>query len=121
MGNPAMPPIGGYDGPADSGTQQYWLDVAWRALQAEIPGIATRVDNGDIDSDTVADVVTAAARRALRNPGGVEQETLRIDDWSESAKFADTSDDIYFTRAELRRLHAGTGEPVQWSGSVKYC
>lgn len=121
MENPASSPIVGYSGAADTDVQQYWLDVAWRALQGEDPGLVARVDAALITAETVADVVTAAARRVLRNPDGVDQESGALDDYTESVKRRDASEDVYFTAAELRRLQPADTYTGDWSGSIKYC
>ncbi len=122
MQNPATAPIPAYDGPADNDTQQYWLDVAWRSLQSEDRTIVSRIESGELDAPTVADVVTAAARRVLRNPNGLKVSSGAVDDYQESATFADATEDVYFTAAELRRLLA-TDPTVMtgWSGSFRYC
>ena len=120
MPNPATPPITGYDGPAYTQTQQYWLDVAWRALQGEVPGIATRVAADPEYAQLAADVVTAAARRVLRNPDGFESESGQVDDYQESWKRSDATEDVYFTAAELRRLQDPAASSADWSGSAKY-
>lgn len=123
MENPASAPIPGYTGSADPELQQYWLDVAWRQLQREDAGLVARIEAGEIDAATVADVVTAAARRVLRNPEGLEEESGRIDDYAESWKRSDATEDIYFTAAELRRLRSPISAAAQsgWVGSQKYC
>lgn len=122
MNNPASLPIVGYSGTASADVQQYWLDAAWRALQREDRGLVARITAGDVDAATVGDVVYAAARRVLRNPDGVESESGGVDDYTESWKRADATEDLYFTAAELRRLlpseaAAATG----FVGSIKYC
>jgi hypothetical protein len=122
--NPAAAPIPGYTGTADGPLQQYWLDVAWRQLQREDRTLVARIESGEIDTDTVADVVMAAARRVLRNPEGFESESGAIDDYTEALKRADATEDVYFTAAELRRLQsvdAATAVLGGWSGSTKYC
>lgn len=121
MENPATAPITGYDGPATVEEQQYWLDVAWRQLQREDRTIVARIQAGEIDAATVADVVTAAARRVLRNPEGHQQESGSIDDYSESFTRADATQDVYFTAAELRRLAPDNPWVGGFAGSVKYC
>lgn len=121
MSNPASAPIVGYDGPATTDVQQHWLDVAWRQLQREDRSIVTRIGAGQLDGATVADVVTAAARRVLRNPEGLKDESGRIDDYQESASFVDATEDVYFTAAELRRLLPDEAAILTgWSGSLKY-
>jgi hypothetical protein len=94
MENPASAPIPGYTGTADEATQGYWLGVAWRQLQREDLTLVARMESGEIDAATVADVVTAAARRVLRNPEGFEEESGHIDDYQESWKRAAASEDV---------------------------
>lgn len=82
------------------------LDAAWRALLAELPSVSTRLDAGLLATDVVIDVLCDAARRVLENPEGHTDGSVSIDDYSESWKAdpATRSNDLYFTRAELRRL-----------------
>lgn len=120
MDNPATAPIPGYTGTADTELQQYWLDVAWRALQGEDGTLVARIQRGNPPASTVADVVTAAARRVLRNPEGRQSEEGAIDDYREGWRNADATEDIYFTAAEKRRL--GLIDPSSLgAGSLKYC
>jgi hypothetical protein len=122
MDNPASAPIPGYDGNASTEIQQYWLDVAWRQLQREDRTLVGRIMSGDIDTDTVSDVIEAAARRVLRNPDGRKSESVSIDDYSESWSTSDPTEDLYFTAAELRRLQPTTDAILDgWSGSARYC
>ena len=121
MDNPATLPIIGYSGTATTEVQQYWLDAAWRALQREDRGLVARITSGDVDAETVADVIYAAARRVLRNPDGVESESAAVDDFTESWKRADATEDLYFTAAELRRLLPGESVVTGFVGSIKYC
>lgn len=109
----------GWDGEDEHG--QAWLDIAWRALRREIPNLDECLASGEITTEDIADVVVAAALRVLRNPEGVLQESGGIDDYQESWRRADASQDVYFTKAELRRL-CGATDPVSvpWVGSVKY-
>lgn len=123
MENPATAPVQAYSGPSTVETQQYWLDVAWRSLLTEddLGDLVARIQANEVDKDTVADVVNAAARRALRNPEGNESEAGSIDDYQESWKKADATEDIYFTSAELRRLTPPSTWVGGFAGSVKYC
>lgn len=123
MDNPAAPAAltaRGYSGPASTEVQQTRLDEAWRALQRErgLPGLVARIQSGELPVENVVDVVAAAALRVLRNPEGFEEESGSIDDYRESSKRADATEDIYFTAAEIRRLQP-TG-PVLTAGSFKY-
>lgn len=120
MNNPATAPILGYTGPATNDVQTYWLNVAWRALQAEDRSLVARIESGALDAAIVADVVTAAARRVLRNPDGRESEEGAIDDYREGWKNADATEDVYFTAAELRRLGDVATGLTGWAGSMKY-
>lgn len=121
MGNPAVLPIVGYAGTASDTVQAYWLEAAWRALQREDRTLADRVDSGELDAETAADVVYAAARRVLRNPEGLKSESGAIDDYTESWQRADATEDLYFTAAELRRVRASDAYPSGFAGSIKYC
>lgn len=121
MDNPATLPIVGYSGTASDDVQQYWLDAAWRALQREDQGLVARIDAGEVDALIAADVVYAAARRVLRNPDGVESESGALDDYTESWKRADATEDLYFTAAELRRLLPAGSGTTEFAGSIKYC
>lgn len=80
------------------------LDEAWRALIAEAPSVASRLDAGTLAADDVVDVLASAALRVLRNPEGYTQGSESIDDYSTSWTAEESSNDLYFTRAELRRL-----------------
>lgn len=110
----------GYDGPASAEVQQTRLDEAWRALQLE-PDVRPIVDwiaAGRVPAAAAADVVAAAALRVLRNPEGRTDEAGSIDDYSESWKLADATEDVYFTAAEKRRLTPTSTVPS--AGSFKY-
>lgn len=125
MDNPATPAAladRGYTGPASTTVQTTRLDEAWRALQREreLPGLVARIQAGDPDEATVVDVIAAAALRVLRNPEGVESESGGIDDYTESRKLADASQDVYFTSAEIRRLQPAVVTPTGFAGSFKY-
>ncbi|UUW88397.1 hypothetical protein [Pimelobacter simplex] len=126
MDNPATPDdltARGYTGPATTRVQQTRLDEAWRALQREreLPGLVARIDSGELDEELVVDVIAAAALRVLRNPEGTESESGAIDDYQESVKYADPTQDVYFTAAEIRRLQPAVVVPSGYVGSMKYC
>ncbi len=125
MENPATPDAltaRGYTGPASTTVQQTRLDEAWRALQREpgLPGLVARIDAEELDVPSVVDVIAAAALRVLRNPEGLESESGGIDDYTESRRHADPTQDLYFTAAELRRLQPAYVLPAGFSGSMKY-
>lgn len=92
------------------------LNEAWRALVAEIPSIPARITAGTLDVNTVIDVVCSAALRVLRNPDGRKRASGAIDDYREEWELADSTQDVYFTAAELRRLTPA----VYGAGSMKY-
>lgn len=122
LATPADLTARGYDGTASEEVQQTRLDEAWRALQREpeLPGLVARMESGELPLESVVDVIAAAALRVLRNPEGFTDESGGIDDYRESFKRADATQDIYFTAAEVRRL-----KPVEsyipTAGSFKYC
>jgi hypothetical protein len=96
--------------------EQTRLDEAWRALIAEIPSIPARMQASSLDTGLVIDVVAAAALRVLRNPEGRVKGAGSIDDYREEWDLADSSNDTYFTSAELRRLAL----PQTAAGSMRY-
>ena len=102
--------------PADSLVPQAWLDRAFRSLVLEVPSLEASITAGKFTAADVIDVVVAAALRALRNGDGVTDEARSLDDYSETFKRADATEDIYFTAAELRRLVP----QVFGGGSFKY-
>ena len=111
----------GYAGDAD--VAQEWLGTVLRALLAEpsVGDLAGRIERGEVDVESVADVVLAATLRVLRNPDGVKQESGGIDDWNESRTYGDETQNVYFTAAELRRLSPDTAAlPGGFTGSVPY-
>lgn len=123
MDNPASPAAltgRGYSGPASTAVQQTRLDEAWRGLQREpsLAGLVARIDSGDLPVENVVDVIAAAALRVLRNPEGNTEESGAFDDYRESWKRADATEDLYFTAAELRRLQPPVATPT--AGSFRY-
>lgn len=123
MDNPAQPSdlaALGYEGPASTVVQTAWLDVTWRALRREVRTLEADLNDGTLTTEDIIDVITAATLRVLRNPDGVEQEDGRIDDYAESWRRADATQDVYFTTAELRRLAPTDTWHGGWVGSVKY-
>lgn len=82
------------------------LDRTWRALVAELPGLEARVTAGEVEAETVADVVIDASLRVLNNPEGLSTFGESIDDYRHDGTYSERSQssDLYFTAAELRRL-----------------
>ncbi|MCM0622714.1 hypothetical protein [Nocardioides bruguierae] len=109
----------GYVIPDGSPVAQTRLDEAWDALQLEVPSIVTSIESGWVTSTAVAAVVAAAALRVLRNPEGLVQESSQIDDYSESWRRSDATEDMYFTAAERRRLTPPSAN-LPSAGSMKY-
>jgi len=111
----------GYVLPSDPVVAQTRLDASWRALQRELRANGTSVDavlaTGWATDQDLADVVADATMRVLDNPDGVQQESTAVDDYSESRTYANTTQDLYFTAAEIRRLLP----PIPTAGSMKYC
>ena len=100
---------------------QTWLDVAWRAIQGEDSTLVARIESGAQDTQTVIDVIIAATLRVLRNAAGLEGEDFAVDDYRESRKFSNPTQDVYFTAAEKRRLGiADDQDRAGWSGSLAY-
>lgn len=116
--------IGDDAGQTPSVVAEFRLGEAWRSLQAEMRRIpvdlAAAVAAGSITIEDIADVVCQAAMRVLRNPDGATEESAAIDDYRESRKVSDPSQDIYFTAAEIRRLTPLTAVQIPNAGSLKY-
>lgn len=110
----------GYSGAFSEDVQETRLDEAWRALRREVPTLEASLTAGTLDRLDVVDVVCAATMRVLRNPEGVEEESGALDDYRESWKRADSSQDLYFTAAELRRLTPIAATLGGFAGSVRY-
>lgn len=88
---------------------QMRLDQAWRALQWELPTLTDRIASGEVDAESAADVIYSATMRIMQNPEGLTSFNRAIDDASEGGEFGGTSsNDLYFTSAELRRLSPRT-------------
>lgn len=127
MGNPAIASDAaarGYVTPAGvtETVVQTRLDEAWRALHFEegLRALDSLIESEQVDVDLVVDVVWAAAVRVLRNPEGTSDESSALDDYSESWKRADSTQDLYFTAAELRRLRPDSLLGENFAGSFKY-
>lgn len=115
MQNPATHadlPKRGYES-TNQTVEQTRLDEAWRALVAEIPSLPGRLAADHVHTEIVVDVVCAAALRVLSNPDGLEQFSAAVDDYREDRTLRNQTDDLYFTRAELRRL-----QPVDYTGGA---
>lgn len=116
MNNPAQvsdPRLAAY---ASNGALQTRLDEAWRALQRELPGLVAWIESEQVSEADAGDAVISATLRVLRNPEGAKKRDGSIDDWSESVELADSTEDMYFTSAELRRLSPA----VYGAGSFTY-
>lgn len=116
--------IGGAPGETTQTVALFRLGEAWRALLAELRAMGQTPESilagGVVTADDFADVVAQAAMRVLRNPDGASEESYSLDDYRESRKRDDTSQDVYFTAAELRRLTGSTAATVPLAGSLKY-
>ena len=94
---------------------------AWRALLAEVPSLVDNIEQGLVSADTAGDAVIAAVLRVLRNPEGVKAVSGSLDDYTERTDYAASSDDIFFTAAERRRLTPAATGGQHRSGSLQYC
>lgn len=132
MDNPASVPdltgrglsVGDAPGQTSNDVALFRLGEAWRALQAELRAQSLTPEavlaGGVIKPEDLADVVAQAAMRVLRNADGASEESYSIDDYRESRKRDDASQDVYFTAAELRRLTGSAASALPWAGSMKY-
>jgi|GEM_PF-6447766 len=87
-------------------TAQSWLDMAWRILLVDSPGIQARIDADTVDVDLVIDILAEAVARKGKNADGKRQESVTIDDatrsWTLDASIS--AGELFFTPDELRRL-----------------
>ena len=122
MESPVTPAdLAPYGFTSDVGQYDVLIARAWRALQAEIPTLVDSIESGAISAALAGDAVLAAVLRVLRNPEGVKSISGGLDDYTEQTTYADSSDDVFFTTAELRRLRGALPQVAQhWSGSLPY-
>ena len=122
MESPVTPAdLAPYGFTSDVGQYDALIARAWRALQAEIPTLVDSIESGAVSAALAGDVVLAAVLRILRNPEGVRSISGSLDDYTERTDFASTSDDLFFTAAERRRLTPAATGAQHWSGSLPYC
>ena len=70
------------------------------------------VEDGELVEDVPGAVVAvccSAARRVLENPLGVSNQTETITNYSHSETFVATSNDVYLTKQEVRRIRQAAG------------
>lgn len=84
-----------------------WLDLAWRKLQDEIPGIPDRMVMEPesilfLTSQTVADVVVAMVERKVQNPSG--RRSFTTEDYTEVVDSTLSSGRIYVSDEDRKAL-----------------
>lgn len=84
------------------------IRYASSVVRASVPGIDRRIASGALDAQTVADVVAVMVIRALRNPGGVTQETIGPVSYSIDANVG--AGYVYLSDAERSLLSAQAGD-----------
>lgn len=89
------------------------IRYASSVVRASVPGLDRRVERGTLDAQVVADVVAMMVIRALRNPGGVTQETIGPVSYSVDANVG--SGYVFLSDAE-RALLAPTASAGASSG-----
>lgn len=80
------------------------IDRAERLLFARVPGLAARIAAGTQDLTAVADAISAAVLRVVRNPAGFASETeanyaYTVDRTVAGGKLFFTGDDLALVRA----------------------
>lgn len=86
----------------ERGVATYLLDDAWELIQARVPKVKERVDDGSLPTGLVIAVETSMVLRVLRNPEGKRQEA--IDDYSWTRDQAVSSGLLYLADEELSLL-----------------
>jgi len=81
------------------------LDQASRIIRHRFPTIDTRIAAGDVDADLVGDVAADMVIRYLRNPDGLERESIQ--DYSYQRDSAKTGV-LFLTSAEIELLTPAT-------------
>lgn len=102
---------GGIDA-ADETRAQAALDDASALIRLEAGKTWTTDDELDDDvPDIILTVCVAAARRAFNNPDGVRSESTG----SYSVSLADSSGDVYLTKAERGHVRRAAGRTGVWA------
>lgn len=79
----------GSDAPTDLTKVQLWIGRAERLIRNAIPGIQTRIDDGEEDLlDNVIAVVTSMLERKFRNPEGTRQVSTTTGPFSEQRTYS---------------------------------
>lgn len=83
-----------------------WLDDAWALVLVHVPSVPQRLADGTLSRQVVVLVITQAVMRVLKNPMGVRQRSISIDDYSESETRDNSvsSGNLYLTPEEIALL-----------------
>lgn len=102
----------GYEGELDPGKDAYYdrkLDQAVRLLFNTCASLKRRMDAGEVDVDSIKDVVFDAVYRVLRNPLGIKKEGEG--DYNYEVSPTVSSGDVWFTDKNYASLGCGTNKP----------
>lgn len=92
---------------AEQAQATVFLDDAWRLLKRKVANLETRLDEGEADlEENAVQVLAQAVIRKMKNPDGVRQESITIDDATRQRTLATQPEPgaIYFTEAELESV-----------------
>jgi hypothetical protein len=102
----------GYEGELDPERDAYYdrkLDQAVRLLFNTCASLKRRMDAGEVDVDSIKDVVFDAVYRVLRNPLGIKKEGEGDYDYEVSPTVA--SGDVWFTDKDYKSIGCGKDKP----------
>lgn len=86
---------------------QALINKAQRRLLNRAPGITRRLNDGQLTTAEVTDVIVDIVLRVVRNPVGVESE--QAGEFSYRINWAAASGRIHITSEDLKNLGIGTG------------
>lgn len=98
----------GFEGEMDPARDTYYqrkLDQAVRLLFNSCKSLKRRLDAGEVDVDSIKDIVFDAVYRVLRNPTGIKKEGEGDYNYEVSPTVA--SGDIWFTEKDYTSLKCG--------------
>lgn len=91
---------------AEAVTAQVLLDYAWAVIVSTVTDVEDRIDDETLDAKIVTFVIVTAVMRVMKNPDGLRQHTVSLDDGSETRTWNNSTvtDALYFTPEELAQL-----------------
>ena len=103
---------------AEKTVAQAWLDDAWEEVQARIPNVTQRLNEGTLSEGLLRKVISAMVVRVLRNPDAVK--SWAVDDYSQTRDAAIAAGALYLSDDETALLRGQPTELGSFSGSFAY-